>query len=119
MQTSQRSHNTSQLTVELLEPDFKKELEEGQTWYAELRERELSWIRDGKDPEVEFDKLYDAEPEVSGMDVQDPLTPDEQVQLLIKSVIALAIIGALGVGIILHIHYKRRRVSPFTRNGHE
>jgi tetratricopeptide (TPR) repeat protein len=118
MQTS-KLHNTSQLTVELLEPDFKKELEEGQAWYAELHERELSWIRDGQNPEEEFDKLYDAEPEVSGMDVQDPLTPDERVQLLIKAVIALAIICALGVGIVLHVHRKRRRVTPFTRNGHE
>ena len=45
---------------------FKQELEEAQTWYNQLREKELSWIREGKNPEVEFDKLYDSDPELSG-----------------------------------------------------
>lgn len=52
--------------LENIEPLFKKELEEAQIWYAKLRENELSWIREGKNPEVEFDKLYDADPELSG-----------------------------------------------------
>lgn len=52
--------------LEIIEPIFKKELEEAQAWYEKLRENELSWIREGKNPEVEFDKLYDADPELSG-----------------------------------------------------
>ena len=45
---------------------FKQELEEAQVWYNQLRENELSWIREGKNSEVEFDKLYDSDPELSG-----------------------------------------------------
>lgn len=110
MQTSPL-HNTSQLTVQLLEPDFKKELEEGSAWYAELRERELSWIRDGKDPEAEFDKLYDVEPEVSGMDVKDPLTFEDRLEILFKLLIVMAFVSALGVGFLLYVFFKRRRDS--------
>jgi tetratricopeptide (TPR) repeat protein len=93
-----------------VETAFQKELEEGRVWYADLRERELSWIRDGKNPEAEFDKLYDSEPEVSGMDVRDPLTPPEQLRLLLIGagvVCALALLSCL-VGIALVIRHIRR-----------
>jgi tetratricopeptide (TPR) repeat protein len=68
-------------TLGWAERGFQKELAESRAWYADLREQELSWIRDGKNPEVEFDKLYEAEPEVSGMDVKDPMTPPERIRL--------------------------------------
>lgn len=58
-------------SIEILEPVFLKELEEANKWYAELREKELTWIREGKNPEIEFDKLYDAEPELSGMGMEE------------------------------------------------
>lgn len=97
------------LTV--VEAKFQQELEEGRVWYADLRERELAWIRDGKDPEVEFDKLYDAEPEVSGMDVRDPLTPPEQLRLVLIGagvVVGLVLLSML-VGVALIVRHERRR----------
>ena len=72
--------------------EFQKELAEARDWYAGLRERELSWIRDGKDPEAEFDKLYDSEPEVSGMDAKDTMSAETWKYIRF---------GALGVGVIL------------------
>lgn len=95
----------------VVETKFQQELEEGRVWYADLRERELSWIRDGKDPEAEFDKLYDAEPEVSGMDVKDPLTPPEQLRLLLigAGVVAGLVLLSVLVGVTLIVRHERRR----------
>ncbi len=88
---------TAQISLERVEADFQKELTEAEAWYAALHERELSWIRDGKDLEAEFDKLYETEPEVSGMDATDP--PEmwkTKVRVTIIVVIAVAIlIGGL------------------------
>lgn len=96
--------------LSLVERDFQKELTEGTAWYADLRERELSWIRDGKDPEAEFDKLYEAEPEVSGMDVKDPMTPPERFRLFLIGagiVTGLIVLGGLvGVGFLIR-HVRR------------
>lgn len=97
-------------TLEEVEANFQKELEEGRVWYAELRERELSWIREGKDPEAAFDKLYEAEPEVSGMDVKDPMTPPERFRLfliVVGVVSALFIVsGLVGFGFLIR-HVRR------------
>ncbi len=82
MQTPRRDE-MGQITVEKVEVDFQKELAEGQAWYADLREKELAWIRDGKDPEAEFDKLYEIEPEVAGMDVKDPMSNPEKIEIAI------------------------------------
>jgi hypothetical protein len=55
--------SSSQLTLERIEADFQQELAEADKWYAVLRTKELTWIRDGRDPEAEFDRLYTADPE--------------------------------------------------------
>ncbi len=97
--------------VGVVERDFLKELEEGRAWYADLRERELSWIREGKDPEAEFDKLYDREPEVSGMDVKDPMSPAERERWLLIGLgigCAIGLVVAL-VGVVLVVRNVRRR----------
>jgi tetratricopeptide (TPR) repeat protein len=56
----------SNLTLVGLEREFKEELAEGKAWYVELSDKERGWIRDGKNPEAEFDKLYDVTPEKPG-----------------------------------------------------
>jgi tetratricopeptide (TPR) repeat protein len=94
--------NMSQVTLEQVEADFQKELAEGAAWYADLRDKELSWIRDGKNPEAEFDKLYEAEPAVSGMDVPDPMTVDEKLRrglMICGGVVAVMFIGVV-VGVV-------------------
>jgi hypothetical protein len=50
------------LTLADVEEDFKKELADADAWYADLHEKEIGWIRDGQNPETEFDKLYANEP---------------------------------------------------------
>ncbi len=72
LQTPRRDKQ-AQVTLEAVEEQFQQELTEAQEWYTELHGREVAWIRSGKQPEAEFDKLYDAAPEVAGMDVQDAL----------------------------------------------
>lgn len=57
-----------QISLQMVEDDFKRELEDARAWYADLREREISWIRNGQDPEAEFDRLYTADPAIPGMD---------------------------------------------------
>ncbi|QJW96570.1 hypothetical protein [Frigoriglobus tundricola] len=115
MQTS--GQNSNEMSLEQVEADFRKELDEGRAWYADLRERELSWIRDGKDPEAEFDRLYEAEPEVSGMDVSDPLTPPDRLRLFLTAAAAVAacslVAGLIGIGFI--IRHVRRNGSARTR----
>src|SRR5207245_778267 len=59
---SKDSNRQDALTLEQLEEWFREELKDAETWYAELREREIGWIRDGKDPEAEFGRLYAEEP---------------------------------------------------------
>jgi tetratricopeptide (TPR) repeat protein len=108
IQMQMRRDQPGQMTLEQLEADFQKELEEARAWYADLRERELSWIRGGKDPEAEFDKLYETEPEVSGMDVKDPMSPNERLNIflivcgVVLGLIALAVVlGAVACVVIL------------------
>jgi tetratricopeptide (TPR) repeat protein len=54
-----------QLSLEELEQSFQRELTETRQWYEEVRQNELTWIREGKDPEQEFNRLYYEEPQVS------------------------------------------------------
>jgi tetratricopeptide (TPR) repeat protein len=98
-QTRQRD-KMERISLEQVEADFQKELAEARDWYAELRERELSWIRDGKDPEAEFDKLYETEPEVSGMNVKDPkLSGGDKIDIAI--IIGTVFVGAIAIAVFL------------------
>lgn len=58
------------VTLEHVENDFQQELTDAAAWYAALHERELGWIRDGKNPDKEFDRLYAADLQLSVVDVQ-------------------------------------------------
>lgn len=51
-----------QLGLTELETEFAAELADADKWYADLKSKEIGWIRDGKDPEAEFDRLYTEEP---------------------------------------------------------
>lgn len=97
---------TAQISLERVEADFQKELTEAEAWYAALHERELSWIRDGKDPEAEFDKLYETEPEVSGMDATDP--PEMWKTKVYGTIAAVVAVLILVVGIVLLVKLVRR-----------
>jgi hypothetical protein len=109
MQTPRRDQQ-GQITLEQVEPEFQKELEEGRSWYADLRGKELSWIRDGKDPEKEFDKLYDHEPEVSGMDTKEPMSAYQRMTILAGLLAAGTILLAL-CELVFIIRFVRRLIS--------
>ena len=70
----------TQIEPEQVEAEFKKELDEAKAWYAELHEREKSWIREGKDADSEFDKLYDQIPPISGYVAAETLAAEERWQ---------------------------------------
>ena len=113
MQSNRRGPDAS-VTVEQVEAEFRRELDEGRDWYAALREREVSWLRDGKNPEAEFDLLYAAEPEVSGKDVSDPMHPDDRVKLFLLAVGLALVLGTLATlaGFALLVRrYMRRHAA--------
>jgi len=56
---------TSELSLDELEVSFKQELAEAAAWYEIVRQDELAWIREGKDPEKEFSRKYYEQPQVA------------------------------------------------------
>jgi tetratricopeptide (TPR) repeat protein len=67
LQMQIRDPNTHEsLRLEDLEGEFKRQLEDAEQWYFDLQGRELNWIRDGMNPEAEFDQLYTQEPTAAG-----------------------------------------------------
>jgi len=52
------------LPLEELEAQFQTELAEARKWYEGVRQNELTWIRDGKDADLEFKRLYYDEPKI-------------------------------------------------------
>ena len=76
---------------------------------ADLHKRELSWIRDGRNPEEEFDRLYDAEPEVAGAEVET-VSHDERLKYVLAGAAAALLIAgvACAAGLIFMIRRLRR-----------
>lgn len=64
--TSQTSdpYTTDLLRLRDVEEEFRIELADAERWYSELHQKELTWIRDGKDVDAEFDRLYVNDPTV-------------------------------------------------------
>ncbi|MBI5367954.1 MAG: hypothetical protein HZA54_13015 [Planctomycetes bacterium] len=99
---SQLAHTSDPRAMSLQEVEtaFKVELADAEAWYARVRVDELTWIRDGKDPEREFATKYYAsvaeENESSGL--------DDWLAVVLGAAIALL---ALCIG--LGIRQERRR----------
>lgn len=90
---------TDQITLEEVEETFQRELADAESWYADLRSKEIRWVSESDDPEAEFDKLYAEEPSVADSG-GDPIT-----LMLPLPVMALLVALALG-GYLL---FKARR----------
>lgn len=88
MQTPSRG--TEQITLEEVEETFQRELADAESWYADLRSKEIRWVRESDDPEAEFDKLYSEEPLVADSG-GEPIT-----LMLPLPVMALLVALALG-----------------------
>jgi tetratricopeptide (TPR) repeat protein len=63
---------TRAITLEEVEADLAAELADAEAWYQELRQRELSWIAAGLDPEALFARLYDQDPVVTDFEPLEP-----------------------------------------------
>lgn len=115
MQSESRDLQRS-LELEKLEADFQRELADANAWYDDLRQKETQWIQEGKDPEAEFDRLYQAAPALPGMEVSDPLLSSDQrlVAVLVGVGITLVavVLGVIAGGIYLFIRFARRRSQP-------
>jgi tetratricopeptide (TPR) repeat protein len=114
MQTPRRDQ-IGQISLEQVEADLQRELDDAQAWYADLRGHELSWICDGRDPEAEFDKLYLADPELPGMDVTDPISADEKLGRYMIAGVIIFVVAAIatlaGAILILRRLWVRRSAS--------
>jgi tetratricopeptide (TPR) repeat protein len=74
---SKTRHGSDQLPLEELEESFKEELSRADAWFAEVRKNELTWIKEGKDPEKEFARLYYEEPRVEADAREElPISPE-------------------------------------------
>ncbi len=111
-QTAAHPPAEQQITLAQVEADFGRELDEGRAWYAALRERELAWLRDSPDPEAEFDKLYAAEPEVTGLDVRDPMDPRDRLTLFLFAAgvgtVATLVAGLAAFALLVRRYLRRR-----------
>ena len=89
MQTRHPDTNTP-VELEELEPAFLNELKAGAEWFAELRMNELNWIKEGKNPELEFDRLYAEEPQLP------PSVEGEPPFFTTRTIVTL-IFGGIGI----------------------
>lgn len=62
-----------EMTLALLESQFKREQSESDRWYAKVRASELDWIAKGENPELNFAKTYYKNPEV-GVEAREEKT---------------------------------------------
>lgn len=69
-------NDSKPVTLAEVEAEFAAEQADADVWYQALREKELEWIRTGRDADAEFDELYTREPQVAG-EVGDPWVSKE------------------------------------------
>lgn len=95
-----------QMTLGELERQLKLELEQSNKWYEQVRQDEIRWIREGKNPEEEFTKKYYQEPKVyetnDGADRN--LEKKQQQALIVVALLSLALF-------VLLIKIRKTRVS--------
>ena len=100
-------HMQASHTLADLEAEFRGELADAETWFGELRNKEIKWIEEGKDVEAEFDCLYTLEPSVGGNWFDSALP-----FLLIGVGILIVIIVATTVAVVFYLKRPARRSAP-------
>lgn len=101
------------IQVEQVESEFAAELADANKWYSDLKAREIGWIRDGKNPEAEFDLLYTEEPSVQTVDPTNDILP--QNSLFARSAGTIFVGVAVLAGIIIGLR-RFTRVLKGVRN---
>ncbi len=91
-----RAPQDRQMKLTELEPEFQEELKDASQWYAALREKEIGWIQDGKDPEAEFNRLYTEEPRIAGeQSVQTNAPTSSQWEVFLVIGLGIAVAGSI------------------------
>jgi tetratricopeptide (TPR) repeat protein len=103
--------SSDQLELSELQADFATELNEADEWYATLKQKELNWIREGRDVDAEFDRLMDLE-----MRQEEAATsePKSRLSFTIASSSALVIV----IFSLIAIRKTRSHVSPHDSQDH-
>ena len=108
-----RRDQMGQIALAQVEADFRAELAEAETWYADLRARELAWVASSEDPDAEFDALYKRDPELGGLEVRDPsLTGSDWAGLLLGGACLAAALVATGLLTLVGVWGVRRWRRP-------
>lgn len=104
-----------------IEGEFQLELADAKQWYDELRAKEIAWIRDGKDVEKEFDRLYYMEPYVKDFKpferhaVQPHPSDGGLFGLQVIATIAASAVGLLVLGAFYVRRALKRRMASIAK----
>ncbi|MFL5342654.1 MAG: hypothetical protein ACJ8F7_21185 [Gemmataceae bacterium] len=101
-------------TLEALEPHFQQELSEARGWYIALQQYEIAWIRDGRNPEEEFDKLYAADPEMSPSSEGNPMQTPVVRRFVIGWTAGGVAVVVVFIAAVVWIVRRRRRKAQVT-----
>lgn len=106
----------SGLDLETVEEEFRRELDDANKWYDELRQRELDWIAAGVDVDAEFAKLYAQEPAALQTRKDGNLSHQGHGRRNIQRILAVLIGGTIiGIASIIGFLYLAvRRLRPTT-----
>ena len=102
------------LPVADLESDFQAELADAKQWYAEVQQNELAWIKEGKNPEKEFDRVYYQEPSIFGAP-----EPENSPPIAYKALAAGVLVLILVVFIGCRIRARKRQYSETLRRAED
>jgi hypothetical protein len=91
---SQYRNGSDELGLKELEASFQQELAQADAWFAEVRQNELTWLKEGKNPEEEFARQYYQEPQVEA-DPREELPDSPQFRRLQFGVIAILLLLVL------------------------
>lgn len=88
-----------EITLGQVEEIFQAELAEGKKWYAQIRNDEMSWIADGKNPEEQYAAKYYEEPAFPKKSASVFVFSRTGIITLIASAIGLLLFGFVGWGL--------------------
>ena len=107
------------IALEQVQAELAIESDDAVRWFDDLRNREIGWIRDGADPESEFDKLYDREPEVIGNTlfaeaIERLRKPESKILIAFVVFVAVSLLALRIVWIVVRRLVSRQKPPPAT-----
>ncbi len=102
---------TENIPPELLESQFKRELDEARAWFSAVEANEKQWIAEGLDPDAAFERMYYQQPAITTQHAPVIQTRGGMSQLesdVLWAAAGAALLAAAGGGVWW---CKRRRVT--------